>query len=123
VPCDGDFGSYLRLYTLDYYVNGGMGTPPPAVTQHIGTTTKVADNSGYTRTGYTLGAKWNEEPGGDGMSYSPNDDFVFSENTTLYLQWTTVPYAITYDLDGGSVSPVNPVKLYCGRPADYASHP
>jgi len=108
VPWDGDFGAYLRLYTLEYSTNGGTGAPPLTVTQHIGTAAAVADIGNYERAGYALGSKWNVEPGGGGISYSPDDIFEFWANTTLYAQWTIVPYKITYDLDGGSVSPANP---------------
>ena len=92
VPCSwtGDFGAYLRLYTLSYDANGGSGTVPGSVTQHIGTTCPVSNGSGLSRTGYLL-AGWTKAANGSGTAYAAGDTFTFSANATLYAQWLGKP--------------------------------
>ena len=102
-----NIGTYLRLITLSYDANGGQGTVA-SVEQHFGTTITTADGSSLSRTGYDFDA-WNTEANG-GTAYTPGNDFEFTANTTLYAQWTVVPYTITYDLKGGAASPANPTS-------------
>ena len=80
------FGAYLDLITLDYDANGGSGTVPDSVIQHIGTTTTVADGSGLSFLDYTF-SRWHTQADGGGISYTAGSDFAFNYDTTLYAIW------------------------------------
>ena len=108
VPWAGDFGAYLRLVTLTYDANGGEGTVPGAVTQHIGTQITSAGGGSLSRNDDTF-TGWNTQAGGGGTPYAAGDAFTFPENgTTLYAQWTAGPFyaiaAAPSALDFGSVT-------------------
>jgi len=103
------FGAYLRVYTLSYNVNNGIGTAPFALTRLYQNTTSVSGGSGLTRENYIFSG-WDTAADGSGTAYDEGGTFTFTADTTLFAQWLPVPYSITYDLDGGSVSPANPVS-------------
>lgn len=117
IPVDwsGDFGAYLRLFTLSYDANGGTGTSPDSVTQHTGTTATLAEGSGLDRTEYTFSG-WNTAANGGGTAYAAGSLFNFTAHTTLYAQWTTLPaYTITALAEvGGSIDPSGVVSLVQG---------
>jgi hypothetical protein len=81
----GDFGAYLRIYTLSYNANGGSGKIASA-TQHTGTSCKVSNGSGLTMPGFSL-VKWTTAANGGGTSYALGSTFTFNANTTLFAQW------------------------------------
>ncbi|MEL7608961.1 MAG: InlB B-repeat-containing protein [Bacillota bacterium] len=85
VPWDGSFSAYLRLYNLDYNLNGGSGTLPASITQHAGPV-MIAGGSGLSRANYAF-AGWNTQPGGGGSSYAAGEASAFTGDTTLYAQW------------------------------------
>jgi hypothetical protein len=60
------------------------------VTQHIGTTATVADDSGLDRAGHTF-SRWDTVAGGSGTAYAVGDPFTFTDNATLYAQWAGEP--------------------------------
>ena len=109
VPWTGDFGAYLRVYTLSYDINDGTGTTPESVTRLHNMTTSVSDDSGFSRANYTFDG-WNTEADGNGTAYTAGSSLTFAENTTLYAQWTVESFTITYDLDGGTVASANPAN-------------
>ena len=80
------FGAYLDLIALDYDANGGSGTVPNAVTQHIGTTTTVADGSVLSYADHVF-SRWHTQADGGGISYTAGSDFTFNYDTTLYAFW------------------------------------
>jgi len=103
------FGAYLRVYTLSYNVNGGVGTAPSSVTKLHQNTISILGGSGLTRDYYTFSG-WNTAADGSGTGYDEGDTFAFTANATLFTQWVPVSYTIAYDLDGGTVSPANPAS-------------
>jgi len=103
-------GTETATYTVtfDGNTNDG-GSVPTAITQDYDTEVTVLGNTGsLTKTGYTFDG-WNTEAGGGGTAYVADDTFNMpASNTTLYAQWTTVTYDITYNLDSGSNHGSNP---------------
>ena len=82
--------------------NGGTGTVGPlvgssgsSVVLPGGTT---LSNSGETFTG------WNTQANGLGTAYAAGSSLTLSSNLTLYAQWTTSKFVVTFDADGGSSS-------------------
>jgi hypothetical protein len=94
------FGIYMDPYTLSYSLNGGTGTGPGSITQHLNTTTTVGSGSGVLRANYTFSG-WNTAPNGSGTRYAAGSTFTFASDTTLYAQWTAYP-TLSYDANGGS---------------------
>jgi uncharacterized repeat protein (TIGR02543 family) len=109
VAWTGSFGTYLRIYTLSYDINSGSGTVTASSTQLYNTTATVSNGSGLSRVNYTF-AGWNTAANGGGTAYAAGSMFTFSADTVLYAQWTATPFTLSYDLDGGAVSPANPTS-------------
>ena len=67
-----------------------------------------------TRANYTFGGYYTEAKGKGTIYYNANgssaQNWDKASNTTLYAYWTPVPYAITYNLEGGTDT---------GNPASY----
>ena len=101
VPWSGNFGAYLRPYTLSYHQNNGSGTVPSQVTQHIGTTVSVVNGGGLSRTGYAFSG-WNTAANKEGKGYDVGDTFIFLEDTTLFAAWTPYTYTVKYNANGGT---------------------
>ena len=91
-----------QQYTVTYDANGGTGTLVPENQKvNRGDIIPVAP-TGISRTGHTLNAVWNSDPGGRGHTFQ-----FGSEGTTvtydwdLYAQWTAFTYTVSYNLNGG----------------------
>jgi len=59
------------------------------------------------RNGYTFSG-WNTENTGLGSNFTLNS--TVTADMTVYAMWTPINYTITYNLDGGSLSGVNPIS-------------
>lgn len=93
--------------------NGGTwsnSTSSQSFTQNYNTTKAIADptRTGYNFTGWTLGGDKN------GSFNSSTKVYTFgagnNKTDTLTAEWSVIPYTITYNLDGGSVSGTNPAS-------------
>ena len=95
-------------YKVRYNGNGATsGTMTDSA--HAYDTSKVLTRNAYARTGYTF-TGWNTKSDGKGTAYADgasvknltaNKDGV----VTLYAQWKANRYTLTYDANGGTVSP------------------
>ena len=97
-----------NTYTVSYNYNGGTGTPASASVQYPGSVTLPTPDS---RTGYAFNGWYTASSGGTfvgnaGSSYSP------TSNITLYAQWSLITYTITWNANGGSVSPTSNSGTY-----------
>ena len=77
--------SSSQSVSVEFIANGGSGLMAKQV-EPLGTTTTLAMNT-YTYTGYTFSG-WNSAANGSGTSFSNGEAVDFSENLTLYAQWS-----------------------------------
>ncbi len=97
-----------RTFTVTFNANGG-NTPSPA-------SKTVTYNSTYgtlatcTRTGYTLKGWYTATSGGTKIETSTK--VTITANQTLYAQWTANTYTVTYNANGGTVSPATKTVTY-----------
>ena len=106
----------VNLFHITYDGNGATGgTVPTDATHYIaGQTVTVLGNTGnLVQTGYTFD-RWNTQADGLGTDYASGKTFIIDSSLTLYAKWG---YAITYDLDGGTVATPNPTT-YCESSGD-----
>ena len=84
--------------TITFDPNGGAGSMEP-MSVNPGVGNKLKDNT-FTRENYTF-TGWNTAKDGTGDTYADGATVNFSEDTTLYAQWTQNP-VITFDANGGT---------------------
>ena len=92
------------VYTLNYELNGGAWVPdydPPR--EHIhGTATPLPAADRLQRIGYRFVGWYNNENfTGNPLTELPSEGVT--ADVTLYARWETVPYRVTYTLNGGTV--------------------
>lgn len=103
-----------NTYSIAYNANGGTGTT--ATSTHTYDTAKALTSNGFSRTGYTF-TGWNTQANGSGTAYS-NSQSVKNLTTsngstvTLYAQWSVNNYTLTFNANGGSVSPASKSLAY-----------
>jgi len=88
--------------TVTYDANRATdGSVPEDNTAYpIGTTVTVLGNTGdLAKYGYSFDG-WNTADDGSGDSYSADDTFIITENTTLYAQWTQDEHTILFNTNG-----------------------
>ena len=102
----------INTYTVSYNANGGSGAPA-SQTKTYGVTLTLSSTT-PTRTGYTFSA-WNTAQNGSGTSYAPGGSYTANAAATLYAQWQANAYAVTFDAQGGSVTPAGKSVTY-GQP-------
>jgi uncharacterized repeat protein (TIGR02543 family) len=104
-PIETDTTLYAQWTSIPYTVtyNGNTntsGTAPVDGSSYIyDSPVTVLGNTGtpiLDKTGYTF-AGWNTAANGTGTSYSPSNTFPIASDTTLYAQWTPIPYTVTYN--------------------------
>ena len=83
--------------TITFDSNGGTGSMA-SMTVNPGIGNTLTANT-FTREDYTF-TGWNTKADGTGTAYADKATVNFSENTTLYAQWTQDP-VITFDANGG----------------------
>ncbi|GBU26239.1 hypothetical protein R83H12_02934 [Fibrobacteria bacterium R8-3-H12] len=92
----GSYPTLLKQPTVTFNANGVTGFPISSITEGR----KLESLPTPERTGYTFNGWFMQETGGTKVTTST----VFPANTTIYAQWTPIPYTITYNLDGGTVA-------------------
>jgi uncharacterized repeat protein (TIGR02543 family) len=86
-------------YTVTYNGNANTGGNPltdgssPYIT---GSTVTVLGKGTLVKTGETF-AGWNTAANGSGINYAIGATFSINANTTLYAQWTSITYTVTYN--------------------------
>ena len=98
------------IYKIKFDGNGA--TNGKMSTRWCAANVKECLGNSYQRKGYTF-AGWNTQAGGKGTSYEENASVEnltknADEVVTLYAQWKTTKYQITYKLDGGKNNKKNP---------------
>ena len=104
-----------KLYTVTYSKGTyGSGSNQTANKLH-GETLALADKGAFTRTGYTQTA-WNTNTDGkSGTSYALKANYTSNQAITLYPTWTANQSTITWNANGGSVTPASSTYTYDGE--------
>ena len=90
-----------NVFDLEYNVNGGSGITPPTITQYKDTTAIIASGSNLVKD--SLGfVEWNTQADGLGITNIENDEFVITNDLTLYAIYED-PILVT----GVSISNIN----------------
>lgn len=89
-------------YTVTYNANGGSVSPSSAtVNQGSSTTLPTPTRSSYTFNGWYTASSGGTSIGSGGSSYTPSSDI------TIYAQWSAATYTVTWNANGGTVSPTS----------------
>lgn len=100
-------------YIINYDSNGGTGRMNKSV-MDIGKETALSTNF-FTKEKYNF-IGWNTKKDGTGKTYSDNEivnlNVESGTNITLYAQWQGVKSVITFDPNGGYVSPSSKEVIY-----------
>ena len=95
-------------YTVTFNANGGTVTPASATTVD----SFLLSWPVPIRDGYTFDGWYTEAVGGDKLSL----DSSYARDTTIYAHWTPgISHTITFDANGGSVSPATAMTGANGR--------
>lgn len=88
---------FVGVYQLAYATQGG--TPIAAAVAEQGSVITIPS---ATRAGYIF-LGWNTAPNNSGTAYAAGASYTIpANNSTLYAQWQSIPYDLTYDSQGGS---------------------
>lgn len=92
-------------YTISYNKNttDTVTNMPTDQTKTYGVNLTLSSNT-PSRSGYTFNG-WNTAANGTGTSYSAGGSYTTNAAATLYAQWSQVQYTITWNANGGSVTP------------------
>lgn len=106
-----------ETYTVTYDANNATGGNVPADTgtYHYGDNVVIKDfdaSNPLYRTGYTRIDGWNTQSDGKGTDYTPWQGLETHGNMHLYAKWVPNTYTVTYDAQGGTVSPASQTKLF-----------
>ena len=96
-----------NTYTIAFDKNGGSGSMSSMSRTYNDSAKNLTANK-FSRTGYTF-TGWNTKSDGSGTSYSDGQSVrnLTAQNgatVTLYAQWKTISYTISYNMNGDSVS-------------------
>jgi uncharacterized repeat protein (TIGR02543 family) len=92
---------------VTFDANGGSGSmSPEAATASEALSANSFDMTGFAFTG------WNTASGGSGTSYADGSIYSFTSNVTLYAQWSTNTYAVTFSSNGGAGTMPNETGAY-----------
>ena len=97
----------MMEYTISFNSGGGNGTMNDQ-TVYEGTTFNLERNT-FTKRGYTF-AGWS---GSNGQSYVDNEEITnLTTNLTLTAKWKAKKYIVTYNANGGTLTPASFEKTF-----------
>jgi len=88
------------VYTVTFNATDGAVSPKSGAT---GEGWKLASLPVPTKTGYAFQGWFTAATGGDSVSAGK----VYKANTTIYAQWKLVTYTVTFNANGGKVTPAS----------------
>jgi uncharacterized repeat protein (TIGR02543 family) len=89
-------------YTVTYNANGGSVSPSSqTVNAGSSATLPTPSRSGFTFNGWYTATSGGSFLGLGGTSYTP------TSSITIYAQWTAILYTVTWNANGGTVSPTS----------------
>ena len=103
---------YPVSYTILYNGNGNTGgTPPDVPVYPYNETVTISGQNTLEKTGYSFHG-WNTQKDGSGTAYALDQTFYATSSLVLYAQWIENDYTVTFDAEGGSVTPQSQVKQF-----------
>ena len=96
-----------NTYTLNFNGNGGSAITSTKTVTYDSTYGTLAS---ATRTGYTLAGWYTAASGGTQITDSTK--VTITDAQTLYAHWTANTYTVSYNANGGSVSPASKTVTY-----------
>jgi len=94
------YAQWIPIYKVTFDATGGSVSPTYGSTGTGGMLTTLPTP---TRSGYTFNGWFTAETGGTEVTTSTE----FSSDATIYARWTQNPYTVTFNANGGSVSPTS----------------
>ena len=104
--------TYVPHYTINFDANGGTGTMD-SIEVEVGESFKLPENE-FVRENYEL-KEWNTEADGTGTAYDDLEEISTlndKESITLYAIWRGEERVVTFNPNGGTVSPERKVVRY-----------
>jgi uncharacterized repeat protein (TIGR02543 family) len=95
-----------REYSLRFDPQGGT-VNPPTLTIHSGVNILPVP----VRKGHTFDS-WNTKPDGDSIAFNDYTVQDAADIDALFAQWTVNEYTLTFDANGGTVSPTNKTVIF-----------
>jgi len=89
----------INNYTVFYNEQGGSTVNDPTVSYGSTVTLPSTSRTGYTFNGWYTASSGGSFVGNAGSSYTVYSDVI------LYAQWTAITYTVSWNANGGSVSP------------------
>ncbi|MDR0565938.1 MAG: InlB B-repeat-containing protein [Prevotellaceae bacterium] len=102
------YAQWTNQYKLHFDANGGWSNNSYRLVTYG---TAVGALSNATRNGYTF-TSWNTAPDGSGATYTAETVYSTIGETTLYAQWTANTYTLSFNANGGEVSPASKPVTY-----------
>lgn len=100
------FGEVIEISdaTLTYNTNGATGgLAPDPVTEKEGTSVRLHNGEGVSRTGFTFGG-WNTNAEGTGTNYAGGSNYKLNSDITLYAKWSTLAQSNTMKITVGATT-------------------
>jgi uncharacterized repeat protein (TIGR02543 family) len=94
------YAQWIPIYRVTFDANGGSVSPTSGSTGMGGT---LASLPTPARSGYGFNGWFTSATGGTEVTASK----VFSADATIYAQWTQNPYTVTFNANGGTVTPAS----------------
>jgi len=103
------YAVWTRTYFLITYNANGHGTAPAAQSKEYGESITIEQDP-TAPTGCSF-VEWNTAADASGTKYDPGDTYSTDADLTLYAIWLVGVYTVTFDPDGGTVSPLTKTVL------------
>jgi len=94
---------------VTFNANGGEMTMPSQ--EFLPGVAKQLRANIFTQAGYTY-MGWNTSPDGTGTSYTDRQTITIFNNMELYAQWQGGTYTLTFNANGGTVSPTSKLVVF-----------
>lgn len=95
---------FATTYTVKFNANGGSN-PPSNQTKVHGSALTLASGK-PNRDGYEF-LSWNTKADGTGTTYASGATYSANAGVTLYAQWKSITYIITFNANGGTGAPAS----------------
>lgn len=92
----------INTFTVTYDEQGGSAVSDATVSYGSSTTLPSTSRAGYTFNGWYSASSGGTFLGNAGTSYGP-----VTSSVTIYAQWTAITYTVTWNANGGTVSPTS----------------